>query len=239
VIQYDKNWDKYLALAEFSYNNSYQLSLKMAPFEALYGRRCRTPLSWSQTGEHKIFGPDLVTEAEENIKIIQSNLKTAQSRQKSYANKQRKSLQFEVGDFVYLRVSPTRGVQRFGMKGKLAPRYVGPFETLETCGPVAYRLQLPYQLAAIHNIFHVYQLKKCIKIPTEVINFQTIKIEPDLSYTEHPIKILDTKERSTRREIVRMFKIKWNHHTEEEVTWETEFYLQHNFPDFLRAKPSI
>jgi hypothetical protein len=196
-------------------------------------------LSWSQTGEHKIFGPDLVTEAEENIKIIQSNLKTAQSRQKSYANKQRKSLQFEVGDFVYLRVSPTRGVQRFGMKGKLAPRYVGPFEILETCGPVAYRLQLPYQLAAIHNIFHVYQLKKCIKIPTEVINFQTIKIEPDLSYTEHPIKILDTKERSTRREIVRMFKIKWNHHTEEEVTWETEFYLQHNFPDFLRAKPSI
>jgi hypothetical protein len=155
VIQYDKNWDKYLALAEFSYNNSYQLSLKMAPFEALYGRRCRTPLSWSQTGEHKIFGPDLVTEAEENIKIIQSNLKTAQSRQKSYANKQRKSLQFEVGDFVYLRVSPTRGVQRFGMKGKLAPRYVGPFEILEACGTVAYCLQLPFQLAAIHNIFHV------------------------------------------------------------------------------------
>jgi hypothetical protein len=113
------------------------------------------------------------------------------------------------------------------MKGKLAPRYVGPFEILKTCGPVAYRLQLPFQLAAIHNIFHVSQLKKCIKIPTEVINFQTIKIEPDLSYTERPIQI------------VRMFKIQWNHHTEEEVTWETESYLQHNFPDFLRAKPSI
>jgi hypothetical protein len=136
VIQYDKNWDKCLALAEFSYNNSYQSSLKMAPFEALYGRRCWTPLSWSQTGQRKIFGPDLVTEAEEKVKIIQSNLETAQSRQKSYADKQRKPLQFEVGDFVYLRVSPTRGVQRFGMKGKLAPRYVGPFEILETCGPV-------------------------------------------------------------------------------------------------------
>jgi hypothetical protein len=142
VIQYDKNWDKCLALAEFSYNNSYQSSLKMVPFEALYGRRCRTPLSWSQTIKRNIFGPDLVTEAEEKVKIIQSNLKAAQSRQKSYADKRRKPLQFEVGDFVYLRVSPTQGVQWFGMKGKLAPRYVGPFEILEACGPVAYHLQL-------------------------------------------------------------------------------------------------
>jgi hypothetical protein len=125
------------------------------------------------------------------------------------------------------------------MKGKLAPRYVGPFEILETCGPVAYCLQLPSQLAAIHNIFHVSQLRKCIKIPIEVNNFQTIKIKPDLSYTEHPIRILDTKERSTRKEIVRMFKIQWHHHTKEEATWKTESYLQHNFPDFLRAKSSI
>jgi hypothetical protein len=214
VIQYNKNWDKCLALAEFSYNNSYQSSLKMAPFEALYGHRCRTPLGWPQTSERKIFGPDLVTEAEEKVKIIQSNLKAAQSRQKSYVDKQRKPLQFEVGDFVYLKVSPTRGVQRFGMKGKIAPRYVGPFEILEACGPVAYRLQLPPWLAAIHNIFHVSQLKKCIKIPTEVINFQTIKIDSNLSYNEHPIRILDTKERSKRRETIRMFKIQWNHHTE-------------------------
>jgi hypothetical protein len=121
VIQYDKNWDKCLSLAKFSYNNSYQSSLKMAPFEALYGRRCRTPLSWSQTGERKIFGPDLVTKAEEKVKIIQSNLKAAQSQQKSYADKRRKPLQFEVGDFVYLKVCPTRAVQRFGIKGKLAP----------------------------------------------------------------------------------------------------------------------
>jgi hypothetical protein len=104
------------------------------------------------------------------------------------------------------------------MEEKLAPQYVGPFEILETCGPIAYRLRLTYQLAAIHNIFHVSQLKKCIKIPTEVINFQTIKIEPDLSYTEHPIRILDTKERSTRRETIRMFKIQWNHCIEEEAT---------------------
>jgi transposase InsO family protein len=116
VLQYDKNWDKCLSLAEFSYNNSYQTSPKMAPFEALYGRRCRTPLSWSQTGERKIFGPDLVNEAEEKVRIIQTNLKAAQSRQKSYADIRRRPLQFQVGDFVYLRVSPTRGVQRFGIK---------------------------------------------------------------------------------------------------------------------------
>jgi hypothetical protein len=125
------------------------------------------------------------------------------------------------------------------MKGKLAPRYVGPFEILETCGPVAYRLQLPPQLAAVHDVFHVSQLVKCIKTPTKIINSQAIEIESDLSYTEHPIRILDTKERSTRRETVRMFKIQWNHHNEEEVTWESESYLQHNFLDFLRVEPNI
>jgi hypothetical protein len=164
-------------------------------------------------------------EAEEKVKTIQSNLTAAQSRQKSYADIRRRPLQFQVGDFVYLRVSPTRGVQRFGVKGKLAPRYIGPFEILEICGPVAYRLLLPPQLAAIHDIFHVSQLRKCVKVPTEIIDSQTIKIEFDLTYTEYPLRVLDTKERSTRRETIRMFKIQWNHHTEEEATWETESYL--------------
>jgi hypothetical protein len=103
-------------------------------------------------------------------------------------------LQFQVGDFVYLRVSPTKGVQRFGIKGKLAPRYVRPFKILEVCGPVAYRICLPSQLAAIHDVFHISQLKKCIKVPTEIVETCTIEIEPDLSYTEQPIQILDTKE---------------------------------------------
>jgi hypothetical protein len=204
ALQYDKHWDKCLPLAEFSYNNSYQTSLKMAPFEALYGHRCRTPLSWSQTGERKIFGPDLVNEAEEKIRIIQTNLKAAQSRQKSYADIRRKPLQFQVRDFVYLRVSPVRGIQRFGVKGKLAPRYIRPFEILENCGPVAYRLQLPSQLTTIHNIFHVSQPRKCAKVPTEIIDPQTIEIEADLTYTEHPIRVLDTKDRSTRRETIRL-----------------------------------
>ena len=147
----------------------------MAPFEALYGRRCQTPLSWSQTGGRKIFGPDLVTEAENTVKTIQANLKAAQSRQKSYADKRRKPLQFEVGDHVYLRVSPTKGVQRFGLKGKLAPRYIGPFEIIEICGPVAYRIQLPSRLAAIHDVFHISQLKKCVRVPEEILNNKTWK----------------------------------------------------------------
>jgi hypothetical protein len=172
-------------------------------------------------------------EAKDKVKIIQANLKTAQSRQKSYADQRRKPLQFQVGDFVYLRVYPTKGVQRFGIKGKLAPRYIGPFEILQICGPVAYKLRLPSQMAAIHDVFHVSQLKKCIKVPTEIVETRTIEIGPDLSYIEQPIRILDTKERVTRRKKIKMYKILWDHHTEEEATWETESYLQRNFPTFL------
>jgi len=136
-----------------------------------------------------------------------------------------------------LRVSPTRCVQRFGIKGKLAPRYIGPFEIIETCGPIAYRLHLPSQLAAIQDVFHVSQLRKCIKVPTEILEPQDIEVESDLSYAEYPIKVLDTKERSTTREKVKMYKIQWNHHTEEEATLETKTFLQRNFPDFLRTNP--
>ena len=149
----------------------------------------------------------------------------------------REPLQFEVGDHVYLRVSPTKGVQRFGLKGKLAPRYIGPFEILEICGPVAYRIRLPSQLQAVHDVFHISQLKKCVRVPEEIVEQQDLEVEPDLSYVEHPMKILDTKERSTRRAKVKMYKIQWNNPTEEEATWETEHYLQQNFPDFLRTNP--
>jgi hypothetical protein len=141
----------------------------MAPFEALYGRRCRTPLNWSQAGEREIFGPDLVLKAEDKVRVIKRNLEVAQARQKSYHDRRRKPLQFEVGDHVYLKVSPTKGVQRFGIKGKLAPRYIGPYEIEETCGPVAYKLKLPPHMSAIHDVFHVSQLKKCVRLPTEML----------------------------------------------------------------------
>ena len=136
ALDYGSSWDDNLPYAEFSYNNSYQSSLKMAPFEALYERRCRTPLLWhevgdrqlwDEVGDRQLFGPDLIKESEQKVKLIRDRLKVAQSRQKSYADSIRKETVFEVGDRVYLRVSPLRGVKRFGVKGKLAPRFVGPY----------------------------------------------------------------------------------------------------------------
>jgi hypothetical protein len=151
IIHFDKSWDKCLALAEFSYNNSYQASLKMAPFEALYGRRCRTPLNWSQVGERKFFGPNLVKEAEERVEVIKQNIKAAQMRQKSYHDKGKTIREYQVGEKVYLRVSPTKGVQRFGVKGTLAPRYIGPYEITEVCGCDNPPRKIPYyRLRPIH-----------------------------------------------------------------------------------------
>jgi hypothetical protein len=130
-----------LPYAEFSYNNSYQASLKMAPFEALCGRKCRTPLYWSQTGESQLFGTDII-EAERQVQIIRENLRVAQSKQKSYADEKRRDVSFQEGDYVYLKVSPIRGLRRFKVKGKLSPRYIGPFQILQRVGEVAYRLDL-------------------------------------------------------------------------------------------------
>jgi hypothetical protein len=233
VIHYGKDWDKCLSLAKFSYNNNNQSSKKMAPFEALYGRRCRTPLNWSQAGEREIFGPDLVLDAEDKVRVIKRNLEAAQARQKSYHDKRRKPLQFEVGDHVYLKVSPSKGVQRFGIKGKLASHYIGPYEIKGACGPVAYRLELPPHMTAIHDVFHVSQLKKCVRLPTELLSEPELEIEPDLSYQEHPVKILDRKERSTRAKSIKMYKVQWSHHSEEEATWETEDFLRSHYHEFL------
>jgi hypothetical protein len=135
----------------------------MALFEVLYGRRCRTPLNWIEPGERVIFGPDLIKEAEVTVRSIQDNLKATKSCQETYANRRRRPLAFEVGNKVYLRVSPMRGMKRFGVKGKLAPRYIGPLSILEKCGTVAYKLDLPPSLAGVHDIFHVSQLKKMLK----------------------------------------------------------------------------
>jgi hypothetical protein len=174
-----------------------------------------------------------VTEADRKVKLIRENLEAAKARQKSYHDKRRKPLQFKVGDFVYLKVSPTRGVQRFGIRVKLAPRYIRPYEIIEACGPVAYKLKLPSKMSVIHSVFHVSQLKKCVRLPTEIIAEPELEIEPDLSYQEYPSKILDCKERSTRAKSIKMFKVQWSNHSEEEATWETEEFLRSNFPDCL------
>ncbi|WVZ93428.1 hypothetical protein U9M48_039406, partial [Paspalum notatum var. saurae] len=212
-------WDECLPLAEFAYNNSYQKSLEMVPLEALYGRS----LTWSEPRERVTFGPDLVTQAEKQVKYIHENLKRAQSRQKSYSDRRRRPLVFQKDDHVYLRVSPMKGVHRFGVKGKLALRYVGPFKIIEQCGPVAYRLELPSHLATGAE---------------EVVDTSQIQIEPDLTYEEKPIKVLDQKQRLTRRKAVNFYKVQWSNHSEEEATWETEEYLQTKYPGFLQSTPN-
>jgi hypothetical protein len=155
ALQYGRSWDKSLPYAEFSYNNSYQENLKMVLFEMLYGRRCQTPLFWNETGERKIFGPDIPEEAEKQVYMVKENLHVVQSRQKSYADHRRRELSFDMGDFIYLKVSPMRGLRRFKVRGKLAPRFIGPFKILEKRGEVAYQLELPPQLSDVHDVFHV------------------------------------------------------------------------------------
>jgi hypothetical protein len=235
ALKHGGSWDKSLPFAEFSYNNSYQASLKMAPFEALYGRKCRTTLYWSETGESQLFGLEIIKEAERQVQAVRENLKVAQSRQKSYADTRRRELTFEEGDYVYLKVSPIRGLHRFKVKGKLSPCYIDLFKILEWKGEVAYQLELPARLSEVHNVFHISQLKKCLRVPEEQLPLEELDVQEDLTYTEHPVKILDTMERITRSKRIRMCKVQWSHHAEDEATWEREDELQAEFPQLFAS----
>ena len=202
----------------------------MAPFEALYGRRCRSPICWTEVGDGRLLGPQIVQETTEKIALIQQRIRTAQSRQKSYADKRRKDLEFLQGDHVFLKVSPSRGIIRFGMKGKLNPRYIGPFEILEKIGPVAYRLALPPELANVHNVFHVSMLKKYVFDPSHVIEHQPLEIREDLSYVEQPVQILDQRYRELRNKVIPLVRVLWRNHTTEESTWEREVEMRERYP---------
>jgi hypothetical protein len=177
-----------------------------------------------------------VIEAEEKVKQIQANILAAQSRQKSYTDKRCKPLEFEVGDHVYLRVSPMKGLLCFGIKGKLAPRYIGTYPILDKYGPTSYQVELPTKLSGIHNVFHVSQLKRCLKHPTDVVMEDTILLEPDLTYKAYPIKILNQQDRVTCNKTTRFYKIQWNEHSEDEATWEREDFPRANYPDFLPSR---
>jgi hypothetical protein len=197
ALHYGRSWDKCLLYAEFSYNNSYQESLKMAPFEMLYGRRCQIPLFWSETAEQKVFEPDILQEAEKQVRMVRGNLRIAQSGQKSYIDHRRRKLIFEVGDYVYLKVSPMRGLRRFKVRDRLAQRCNKPFKITEKRGEVASQLQLPPQLSNVHDVFHVSQLKKCLRVPEEQILMEDLNASEDLSYQEYPVKIIEASKRVT------------------------------------------
>jgi hypothetical protein len=159
-------------------------------------------------------------------------LKVVKLCQESYANKRRRPLEFEAGDHEYLKISPMKGVKRFGVVGKLSPHYIGSFPILEKCGKVAYKLELPPSLAGVHDIFHVSQLKKCLKPPVDIVLPEVAPLDTDLTYPEHPIKILDQKSRVTRHKTIKFYKIQWSNHTEEEATSESQDFLRSHHPDF-------
>ncbi|GKC37322.1 putative reverse transcriptase domain-containing protein [Tanacetum coccineum] len=160
VINFGRSWDTHLLLAEFSYNNSYHSRIRCAPFEALFGRKCRSLVLWVEVGENRLIGQEMVQETTDKVVSIKKRLKAARDRQKSYADNRRKPIEFGVGDHVLLKVSPRKGVVRFGKNDKLAPRNVGPFEILERIGHVAYRLRLPQELSSVHDTYYMSSLKK-------------------------------------------------------------------------------
>ncbi|GJT43820.1 putative reverse transcriptase domain-containing protein [Tanacetum coccineum] len=226
-------WDTHLPLIEFSYNNSYHTSIKCAPFEALYGRKCRSPVIWTEVGESQLIGPEIVQETTEKIVQIRERLKTARSRQKSYADKRRKPLEFQVGDRVLLKVSPWKGVVRFGKKGKLAPRYVGPFEIVEHVGPVAYRLKLPQELSCVHDTFHVSNLKKCLAEPDVQVPLDEIEIDENLRFVEEPIEIVERDVKKLKRRRIPLVKVRWNSRQGAEYTWEREDQFRKKYPNLF------
>ncbi|KAL4017147.1 hypothetical protein IC575_024822 [Cucumis melo] len=189
ALEFPGSWDSHLHLMEFAYNNSYQATIGMAPFEALYGKCCRSPVCWGE-----------------------------------------KDLEFEVGDKMFLKVAPMRGVLRFERRGKLSPRFVGPFEILERIGPVAYRLALPPSLSTVHDVFHVSMLRKYVPDPSHVVDYEPLEIDENLSYTEQPVEVLAREVKTLRNKEIPLVKVLWQNHRMEEATWEREDDMRSRYP---------
>ncbi|WVZ51844.1 LOW QUALITY PROTEIN: hypothetical protein U9M48_002949 [Paspalum notatum var. saurae] len=224
AIQYGTSWDKSLPYAEFSYNNSYRASIKMSPFRALYGRRCGTPLHWDQPGEKRLFGPGIIEDAERQVRMIRENLRIAQTRREE-------DLEFAVGDYVYLKVSPIRGLRRFKVKGKLAPRYIGPFKIVDRKGEVAYQPELHDRLSGVHNVFHIS--RSVCEYPKSELREDELNVRDDLTYTEYPVQILETAERTTETGCA---KLSGATIRREEATQEREDDLGADYPELFASQ---
>ncbi|GJT16645.1 putative reverse transcriptase domain-containing protein [Tanacetum coccineum] len=213
VIDFSGSWDVHLPLAEFSYNNSYHTSIRCAPFEALYGRKCRSPVLWAEIREGNLIGPELVQEMTDKVVAIKERLQAARDCQKSYADNRRKPLEFE--------------------KGKLAPRYVGPFEILERIGPVAYRLRLPGELSGVHDTFHVSTLKKGLADASLHVPLNEIKVDKTLRFIEEPVENLDREIKSLKRSKISLVKVRWDSKCGLEFTWEREEFMKFKYPQLF------
>ncbi|WVZ97522.1 hypothetical protein U9M48_043049 [Paspalum notatum var. saurae] len=205
----------------------YQAGLKRSPFEALYGESAGPHCYGIGAGEKQVFGPDIIKDAEEQVKIVRENRELPSLGEKSYAYKRRRDLTFEVNDFVYLKVSPMRGIRRFNIKGKLAPRYIGPFKVLEKKGVVAYKLELPPSLTGVHDVFHVSQLKKCLRVPEEETPPEGLDVREDLTYT--------SIRKSYREQEDQNVRVRWKHHTKREATWEREEEMRAAYPNLFAS----
>ncbi|GJT77723.1 putative reverse transcriptase domain, ribonuclease H-like domain, aspartic peptidase domain protein [Tanacetum coccineum] len=191
AIDFRKGWKRHLPLVESSCINSYHASIKAAPFEALYGRKCQSPIYWAKVGDVQLTGPEIIHETIKKIVQIQQLLQAARDRQRNYTSIRRKPLEFQVGDCVMLKVSPQKSVIRFGKRGKLNPRYIGPFKILDRISPVAYKLELSEELSNVHNTFHVSNLKKCLSDESLVIPMKELQLDDKLNFVEEPIEIMD------------------------------------------------
>ncbi|XP_075077437.1 uncharacterized protein LOC107815846 [Nicotiana tabacum] len=235
---YDSVWviiDRLTKSAHFMLVKTTYDGVRWAPYEALYGRRYRSPIRWFEAGETNLLGSDLVQEAIDNVQLIRQRLLTTQSRQKSYAYKRRRDLVFTIGDKVFLRVSPMKGVMRFGKRDKLSPMFIGLYEILDRVGAVAYRLVLPLELSFIHPVFYVSILRKYISDSSQVLEAPTIPFDEKLSYEEEPMAIVVRQIRKLRSKEIVFVKVLWRNHTVEEATWEIEDAMRVKYPHLFQS----
>ncbi|GKA17551.1 putative reverse transcriptase domain-containing protein [Tanacetum coccineum] len=209
IIDFKGSWYVHLPLVEFSYNNIYHSSVRCASFEALYGRKFRSPILWEEIGG-QLIRPEIMQEITKKIFQIKDQLKAARNRQKSYADKRRKPLQFNEGDHVLLKVSSWKGVVRFGKNGKLALRFVRPFEITKRIGSMAFRLRLPKELNNVHNTFNMSNLKKCLANPTQHVPLEEIQFDAKLNFTEELVEILEHEIKKLKRSRIPIVKVQWN-----------------------------
>ncbi|GJR47940.1 putative reverse transcriptase domain-containing protein [Tanacetum coccineum] len=205
-------------------------AVRCAPFEAFYGRKCCSPIMWAEVGEGQLIEPKLVQETTEKISQIKDRLKVALDRQKSYADKRRKPLEFSIGDYVLLKVSSWKGVVRFRKKGKLTPRFVGPFKIIKKIGPMAYKLDLPKELDGVHDTFHVSNLKKCLADPTLQVPLDEVQVDAKLNFVEEPVEILEREFKKLKRSRIAIVKVRWNSKRGPEFTWECEDQIKLKYP---------
>ncbi|GJS07257.1 putative reverse transcriptase domain-containing protein [Tanacetum coccineum] len=238
VIDFGKGWVNHFPLVEFSYNNSYHASIKAAPFEALYSRKCRSPVCWADVGEVLLTGPKIVQKTTKKVIQIKQRIQATRDRQKSYADLKRKPMEFQVGDRVMLKVSPWKGVVCFGKRGKLNPKYVGPFKVLEKVGVVAYKLKLPQELSRVHNTFHVSNLKKCNANEPLSVPLDGLHIDDKLDFVEEPVEIMDREVERLKQNRIPIVKVRWNSRRGPEFTWEHEDQFQKKYAHlFTKTAP--